>query len=489
MRTRAILTGGLLLWTVSSAPAARAEPWDFRNDPASADRAFELRLAKLPTAGAAARVPWPGYAWPLSTDSINFRWDGDAPSPAEKAEQGLGLSGFADAVTNRYGVYSAARPACDVSAECSALADGSVCAIPRGSSAPRAGRCIPASWSLAHGWAAAAVAERAPANAVIRNGVTFYPGDLEALASVIYAVGVPIRFLGNRCNTAPSPVDASGRMLEAQCRDVNPGSLHVVLTNMLGMRGASVIMDRTASAEVWNQPIRAYRITNLAGGRLREISRAEARALVHLDVVFTTLFTEQTVGRNEQRSGWYRAPAAGALLFRLRGTGDADLYVRKRRQATEDAYDCRPYTGGSDEECRIQVVAGESVSWMVRGFSETSSVSLDLGATNPSPSYAYNAAARKFFRVALDVDYLSSADPARKSRLGEADAHTRTDSYEYVLEVDASGNVLGGEWIGGSRSAHPDFIWWPIGPPSGTTPGGLTYPIVRSLLDESTAGR
>jgi hypothetical protein len=34
------------------------------------------------------------------------------------------------------------------------------------------------------------------------------------------------------------------------------------------MRGASVIMDRTATAEVWNQPIRAYRITNLAGGRL-----------------------------------------------------------------------------------------------------------------------------------------------------------------------------------------------------------------------------
>jgi hypothetical protein len=101
---------------------------------------------------------------------------------------------------------------------------------------------------------------------------------------------------------------------------------------------------------------------------------------------------------------------------------------------------------------------------MVRGFSETSSVS-------------------------LDVDYLSTAAPARKSRLGEADAHTRTDSYEYVLEVDASGTVLGGEWIGGSRSVHPDFVWWPIGPPSGPTPGGLTYPMVKGLLDESTGGR
>jgi hypothetical protein len=37
------------------------------------------------------------------------------------------------------------------------------------------------------------------------------------------------------------------------------------------------------------------------------------------------------------------------------------------------------------------------------------------------------------------------------------DAHVNdVRNYEYTLDVDASGNIIGGEWI--SR-ARPDFIW------------------------------
>jgi hypothetical protein len=31
--------------------------------------------------------------------------------------------------------------------------------------------------------------------------------------------------------------------------------------------------------------------------------------------------------------------------------------------------------------------------------------------------------------------------------------------YEYILELDDVGEILGGEWIGDSKTYHPDFIW------------------------------
>jgi hypothetical protein len=29
------------------------------------------------------------------------------------------------------------------------------------------------------------------------------------------------------------------------------------------------------------------------------------------------------------------------------------------------------------------------------------------------------------------------------------------------LELDQAGKILGGEWVGDSRTAHPDFLWYP----------------------------
>ena len=58
------------------------------------------------------------------------------------------------------------------------------------------------------------------------------------------------------------------------------------------------------------------------------------------------------------------------------GTGDADLYVRFGTPPTQTAYDCRPFTSGSAEQCSfLNPAAGE---WfvMVRGFTSFSGVNL-----------------------------------------------------------------------------------------------------------------
>ena len=69
--------------------------------------------------------------------------------------------------------------------------------------------------------------------------------------------------LGGRCNNKEITHDVTGSAND-ECSDVNPGALHVILTNFLGLRQAPLIEDRTANYEVWNQPVVGYEVTKQA---------------------------------------------------------------------------------------------------------------------------------------------------------------------------------------------------------------------------------
>jgi transglutaminase elicitor/pre-peptidase len=468
-------------WTLLTDVGSSTERWDFWDNPVSVDTSVELSVAALPTQGSAARPPWPGDVWATSRDSINHRWDGGAPSPAEKVEQAFGLSGFSSAITNGPGVYGHARPECDQSSECAVLQDRSSCATPRSANGPKPGRCIPSWWSLDYGWAAAAISEPAPIRPVTQSGVTFYPGDIEGIASLAYSANLPVRMLGQRCNKPDPPLDTTGRMADGECRDLNAGSFHVVLANRLGLSAKSFVEDRSAESEVTNRPVRAYRVTNAVNGRLREVTKAEAMALLGWPGTSPlTLLPSSTLATDGERTGVHQVGASGDLTFQLQGTGDSDLYIRKNSAPTLTLYDCRPYSANSDETCTIPVTAGEQVFWMVRGYGPSSNVT--LGVLTLSTSYVFNTSAKMFFDVELELDFVAEAAASRQSRTTSVDAYTQTDHYRYILETDASGRVTGGEWIGTSRTTHPDFLWWPTGTPAGPAPGGLTYARVRSLL-------
>lgn len=73
--------------------------------------------------------------------------------------------------------------------------------------------------------------------------------------------------------------------------------------------------------------------------------------------------------------GWL---GAGTHTVRLSGTGDADLYVRNGEAPTTSAYDCRPYSGGSDEVCTVTLSEPTEVFAMVRGYSDLSVISLEM---------------------------------------------------------------------------------------------------------------
>lgn len=68
--------------------------------------------------------------------------------------------------------------------------------------------------------------------------------------------------------------------------------------------------------------------------------------------------------------------AAGRYVFEITGSGDADLYVRAGSAPTTALYDCRPYTGTSNERCVVTLSAAARVHVLVRGYAATSTVRL-----------------------------------------------------------------------------------------------------------------
>jgi hypothetical protein len=99
-------------------------------------------------------------------------------------------------------------------------------------------------------------------------------------------------------------------------------------------------------------------------------------------------------------------------------------------------------------------------------------------------TYQFNAEATKFYHLKTKVNYITESHPTKKNLIPEINRYTRTDTYEYILELDDDGNILGGEWIGKSRTDHPDFLWYPQSPGSGNP--HVTIENVRLLLKLAT---
>ena len=156
-----------------------------------------------------------------------------------------------------------------------------VCAKQRGA---ERGVCIENWTGICHSWATAAILEREPEHSVELNGVEFSVTDIKSLVSLAYDKGHPRcssehavtwisttkRITYDAYGRPESYVDGWGNVVD--CKDTNPGSLHVVLANMLGLQGQSLVEDRTIDYQVWNQPIRGYEVLSLeavsgAGGQ------------------------------------------------------------------------------------------------------------------------------------------------------------------------------------------------------------------------------
>ncbi len=369
-----------------TASARQAEAWSPLDDPSRFIASLERNLERLPTQGQAARIPWAGPYWVTYRDSINFRWDGpNTDSAAMKYEKAFAVPGVEDAVSRQFGVDSCATcKACTTDADCN-FAPRQTCAIRNGKTE---GRCIPNWWGLCHAWAPVSVMWPEPLHRVVRNGVTFHIQDLKALATLVHNT-VTNRFVSLRCNLdsySNMDFDRDGRPEPQQCRDTNPGSYHILLTHYLGLMRQTFVQDRTFDLEVYNAPVRAFRVLET-----RAVNAQEANALVSPD------------------------------------------------------------------------------------------------ASDNAATYRFNPNATRFVYFKTEVSHIGESGAETNHNFSAViDEYTFKTTYEYVLELDAAGTIVGGEWAGESKRLHPDFVWLPLGPDrQSEAEEKISYAAVKSLYDES----
>ncbi len=83
-------------------------------------------------------------------------------------------------------------------------------------------------------------------------------------------------------------------------------------------------------------------------------------------------------------------------------------------------------------------------------------------------------------------DYLFNDDAVNFAyvKLTLQESHSMT--LEMILELDAENKVIGGEWVGGSKTSHPDFIWMAMG---ADTTGFNTEGTYMTFGDDQMDGR
>lgn len=124
---------------------------------------------------------------------------------------------------------------------------------------------VPGWFGICHGWSAAAhmnVPEPdKKVTAINADGVsiTFFPNDIKALASYLWATSAPKSlFIGSKCRIVNPERDEWGRVKEQTCLDSNPMTWHLSVVNRVGRDGDGLIMDSSMANQIWNYAIDSY---------------------------------------------------------------------------------------------------------------------------------------------------------------------------------------------------------------------------------------
>lgn len=257
--------------------SAMAELWDGGSNPANFTRLagginLTTKLSALPRSGKLAddRLGWSESYWPSNKGGIAYRWNHPDPQPFKfrlytkeelmkmtQAELGtLSPAELYDISNDDYN-YSLTKKALSLYHARDLWWEG-----------------------ICHGWAQAAVNYPEPEPVVYTNKagikVPIGASDVKALLAMHEAYnfkGEKFGFAGRRCKVRGKvvgeaddrdhPSDRAYPMADLaespDCRDVNAGAFHVIITNMIGLHGKGFVADIDRFNDVWNQPIIGYK--------------------------------------------------------------------------------------------------------------------------------------------------------------------------------------------------------------------------------------
>lgn len=481
----------------------KADAFNFANDPTRFRKTLNYKFDELPTAGEVANIPWTDYYWASYEDGTNNRWQGkNTLSPAEKYDQAFNdwspKEGFMalkpynpDTCEWDDEYYTSLGPAATwadknrgnwrahngVDDDRDGVSDKDECA--QSGTGPKDWDGIEGWFGICHAWAPAALLELEPLSAVEENGVTFDVSDMKALLTEQYdrtsAYGI-----GERCNTDDKEweFDEDGRIKDRACADMNPGALHVIVTNFIGVNKQGFVLERTPDYEVWNQPVRGYEITEQ-----REVSLQEAYELLDIEGKDLAKGNGVVVQDVEEESEHARAILRVANESSLTVLDqDAGLYANEAKSIIEYRSGADKKLGTSDDVTIKTLQELDDIKYVgSRAFGRLLGFAVNNGFIKQD--YKYNPAAERFVKVRLALKWITEQHPSKDRSDTLIDRYTRTDVYDYILELDADGKVLGGEYFGTSKKEHADFIWLPV-----RTNGGnpnVSLDKVRQLVKKS----
>lgn len=174
---------------------------------------------------------------------------------------------------------------------------------------------------LCNGWALASILHPEPKSVVATRSdlnikVAFASSDIKGLLASFYQqkltdfysgkIHLNYQGLGTRCGNRPTQtVDAHGVTYTEPCEDLNAGAFHLVLTNEIGLRQKSFIMDMDNTSQVWNHPIAGYSFkyeTNQRGNVVRYERTRNAHPHTQSEVRVYLKMTYQQETDHQQKS-------------------------------------------------------------------------------------------------------------------------------------------------------------------------------------------
>ena len=130
-------------------------------------------------------------------------------------------------------------------------------------------------WSgICDGWSPASIYLPRPEKAVtvtgaLGNKITFFPDDLKALGSYLFArtntpyfATMDYQMAGHKCDPKGTPdQDDQGFVKDIRCNDLDPGVWHMALINRIGKDGMGFVMDVDNNIKINNHPVSSYAVS------------------------------------------------------------------------------------------------------------------------------------------------------------------------------------------------------------------------------------
>lgn len=258
------------IFSISS--SVRAEKWDAENNPLYFNKIIDTgiitKFESLPLKGKLddERLGWSETYWPSNKGGIAFRWNHPDPDP------------FYFELNSKSELQRMTRK------ELSQLSPAELYDISQGDYTYTLTRrtlnlFTPGDlwWEgICHGWSLASANYPEPSDVIVMNpdgiAVPFGASDVKGLLSMHDAynsVGTYVH-VGARCGIQGKvPGEESSRDGEVSmpteelastpaCKDMNAGSFHIVMTNMIGIHSKALVADVDRFNDVWNQPVVSY---------------------------------------------------------------------------------------------------------------------------------------------------------------------------------------------------------------------------------------